>query len=228
MQILLVGDMEILWEGLAAVLSRRDRTWSAVRVAHVADAVRKVACGAPDVVIIQSQLPESDAAEAVGALSKACDGIRVVVLGIDGHNDDTFLAALEEGASGFVETTDSLDELLTCVRRVADGGTYIPDTLALRLATEYRHQTARAMPNGTELTEREKEVLGLLAQGYSNKAMARELVVSEHTVRAHLRNIMHKLRADNRVQAVARATRDGLLVVPDAPEATKPDSALIA
>ena len=228
MRIFLVGDMAILWEGLAQVLSRRDPSWSIVRLTSIADVVRRLARGAPNVVVIQSQLPDGSACEAVAALNHAAEDVRAVVLGIGSHNDGTFLAALEQGASGFIDSTASLEELLTCVRRVAAGDTYIPHTLALRLADEYRARSARRTPDGSELTERELEVLDLLAQGYSNKAMANELVVSEHTIRSHLRNIMHKLSAENRVQAVARATREGLLPTASIPEAPSQKSALTA
>jgi DNA-binding NarL/FixJ family response regulator len=210
MRVLLVGDMALLWEGIAQALATRGLSRSVVRLPSITEAANQVCRSRPDVALIQSRLPDGKAADAVRLLRGVDDGIRVIVLGIGDRNEETFLAALEEGASGFVDGTASFDDLLSAVRRVAAGDTFIPHNLAIRLASEYRERAPRPL-EGPCLTGRELEVLGLLAQGYSNKAMARQLVVSEHTVRAHLRNIMHKLNAENRVQAVARATRDGLL-----------------
>jgi DNA-binding NarL/FixJ family response regulator len=203
--------MALLWEGVAQALAKPGLSRSVVRLPSIAEAVNQVCRLKPDVALVQSRLPDGKACEAVRLLRGVDDGIRVIVLGIGDRNEETFLAALEEGASGFVDGTASFVDLLECVRRVAGGDTFIPHHLAIRLASEYRERAIRPL-EGACLTGRELEVLHLLAQGYSNKAMARQLVVSEHTVRAHLRNIMHKLNAENRVQAVARATRDGLLV----------------
>jgi DNA-binding NarL/FixJ family response regulator len=216
MRVLLVGDMALLWEGIAQVLSTQEVSRSVVRQPSIADAVRQVSCSNPDVALVQSHLPDGRASDAVRLLRSASDSVKVIVLGIGDHNDETFLAALEEGASGFIDGTASFDDLLDCVRRVGGGDTFIPHRLAVRLANEYRERSRRPL-HGTGLTSRELQVLQLLARGYPNKAMARQLVLSEHTVRAHLRNIMRKLDAENRVQAVARATREGLLPDGDAP-----------
>jgi DNA-binding NarL/FixJ family response regulator len=210
MRVLLVGDMALLWEGVAQALATPGLARSVVRLPSIREAVNQACRSRPDVALVQSRLPDGKACDAVRLLRGVDNGIRVIVLGIGDRNEETFLAALEEGASGFVDGTASFDDLLDAVRRVAGGDTFIPHNLAIRLASEYRERAIRPL-DGACLTGRELEVLRLLAQGYSNKALARELVVSEHTVRAHLRNIMHKLNAENRVQAVARATREGLL-----------------
>jgi two-component system nitrate/nitrite response regulator NarL len=210
MRVLLVGDMGLLWEGIAQALAAQGVSRSVVRLSTITEAVNQVRRSRSDVALVQSRLPDGKACEAVRLLRNVDDGIRVIVLGISDRNEETFLAALGEGASGFIDSTASFGDLLACVRRVVAGDTFIPHNLAIRLASEYKKRGVRP-PEGPYLTGREMEVLWLLAQGYSNKAMARRLVVSEHTVRAHLRNIMHKLNAENRVQAVARATRDGLL-----------------
>ena len=210
MRVLLVGDMALLWEGVAQALATRGLSRSVVRLPSITEAVNQAWRSRPDVALVQSRLPDGKACEAVHLLRRVDESIKVIVLGIGDRNEETFLTALEEGASGFVDGTACFDDLLDAVRRVAGDDTFIPHSLAIRLASEYRERAGRPL-DGACLTGRELEVLRLLAQGYSNKAMARELVVSEHTVRAHLRNIMHKLNAENRVQAVARATRDGLL-----------------
>lgn len=227
MRVLLVGDMALLWEGVAQALSTQEVSRSVERLSSVAEVVRHVSRSNSDVALVQSRLPDGSASDAVRILRSASDSVKVIVLGVGSCNDEAFLAALEEGASGFIDGTASFDDLLSCVRRVGAGETFIPHSLAMRLANEYKER-APGPANGAGLTSRELQVLRLLAQGHSNKAMARELVVSEHTVRAHLRNIMHKLSAENRVQAVARATREGLLVEDGVRLSEKADRALIA
>jgi DNA-binding NarL/FixJ family response regulator len=227
MCVLLVGDMVLLWEGIAEALSARGLTRCVVREPSIAQAVRRASRSNPDVALVLSRLPDGRASEAVRLLRNASDSTKVIVLGIGDHNDETFLAALQEGASGFIDGTASFDELLDAVRGVRDGDTFIPHRLAVRLASEYREGAVRP-PEGTALTGRELQVLQLLAQGHPNKTMARQLVVSEHTVRSHLRNIMRKLDAENRVQAVARATREGLLSDDMIPLAEDHDRALTA
>jgi DNA-binding NarL/FixJ family response regulator len=227
MRVLLVGDMALLWEGIAQALSARGLSRSVVHLPSITEAVRYVSRSNPDVALVQSRLPDGRASDAVRLLRNASDSVRVIVLGMGDHNDEAFLAALEEGASGFVDGTASFDDLLNAVRRVRDGDTFIPHRLAVRLANEYKGRAARP-PEGTALTGRELQVLQLLAEGYPNKSVAQKLVISEHTVRAHLRNIMHKLDAENRVQAVARATREGLLSEDSIPQAEYQDRALTA
>jgi DNA-binding NarL/FixJ family response regulator len=227
MRVLLIGDMALLWEGIAQALSTQEVSRSVVHQPSIAGAVRQVSRSNPDVALVQSRLPDGRASDAVRLLRSASDSVKVIVLGIGDHNDETFLAALEEGASGFIDGTASFDDLLNCVRRVGNGDTFIPHRLAVRLANEYRERSPRPL-DGAGLTGRELQVLQLLAQGDSNKAMARQLVLSEHTVRAHLRNIMRKLDAENRVQAVARATREGLLSDGGVPLAENHDRALSA
>jgi two-component system response regulator DegU len=227
MRVLLVGDMVLLWEGIAEALSARGLSRCVVHQPSIAQAVHQTSRSNPDVALVLSRLPDGRASEAVRLLRNASDSIKVIVVGIGDHNDETFLAALQEGASGFIDGTASFDQLLDAVRGVRDGDTFIPHRLAVRLANEYRGRAARPL-DGTGLTSRELEVLQLLAQGYPNKAMARQLVVSEHTVRTHLRNIMRKLDAENRVQAVARATREGLLSDDMIPLAEDHDRALTA
>ena len=227
MRVLLVGDMTLLWEGISQALSARGMSQSITRLPSISDAVRYVSRSDPDVALVQSCLSDGSVSEAVRLLRSASGDMRVIVLGLGYQNDEAFLAALEEGASGFIDGMASLDDLLDCVRRVSQGDTVIPHRLAVRLAHEYRERPLQT-PQGPGLTGRELEVLQLLAQGYSNKCMAQQLVLSEHTVRAHLRNIMRKLGADNRVQAVARATRDGLLVEQGVPLTDQHDRALTA
>jgi len=117
MRVLLVGDMALLWEGVAQALATRGLSRSVVRQPSIADAVRQVSRSDPDVVLVQCRLPDGSAADAVRHLRSVSASVKVIVLGIGDHNDEAFLAALEEGASGFIDGTASFDDLLRCVRR---------------------------------------------------------------------------------------------------------------
>ncbi len=215
MRVLLVGDLALLWAGIAEVLSRRELSRSLTRATTLREAVAILRRSPVDVVMIQSRLLDGKASTALGLLREAQRDVKVVALGLESGDQEVFLEALDAGVNGFIDGSSSIDDLLSCMTSVSEGHSYIPNRLAVRLATEYRRRSMRHAPAEAELTEREFDVLRLLAQGLTNKAIARQLVVSVHTVRAHLRSIMHKLQAENRVQVVTRATKDGLLADSD-------------
>eukprot|EP01032_Pedospumella_encystans_P005171 gene5171-6141_t len=122
--------------------------------------------------------------------------------------DHVLVKALEAGASGFVSKTRSLAELTSAVRAAAAGEAVISPELLARLLPRL-HRSGR--PRANDLTEREREVLGLLSGGLSNAAIAAELTVSVHTVRNHIANLSAKLGAHSKLEALSIAVRDGLL-----------------
>lgn len=216
MHLFSIGDVVVLWDAMREAMAARGLDW------RLGTAESTAACRAylqrtrPDVVITQAQFDEGNALEVIN-VARLHGDIPVLVVALDSTGEEMFLPALEAGAKGFIDRTASMDELLEAAARVAEGKTHIPQRFAARLAIEYRQMSQRR-PAPLGLTERELGVLALLAHGYSNKAIARALVVSEHTVRAHLRNIMRKLNVENRVQAVARVTREGILAALPLPE----------
>jgi len=216
MRLLLVGDIMVVWEAMEAAIAVRKLAWTSESVGSAAAIAAALERKKPDVIVMQARLPEGSAAQVIDEVRRLQEEARVVVIGMDDASEDVFLAALETGARGFVDRTASMDEFLACIQRVAEGQMYIPQRLAARLVQEYRELVPRRGED-LHLSKREMDVLALLAHGHSNKSIAHHLFVSEHTVRAHLRNIMQKLNAENRVQAVARITRDGLLLSLPAP-----------
>ncbi|HLF79279.1 MAG TPA: response regulator transcription factor [Dehalococcoidia bacterium] len=135
-----------------------------------------------------------------------------------GEDDRAVVTALRAGATGIIDDIPSSpDDLVTRLERIAIGEFVLSAPLATRLARMHAQESAHQLPPSKAdwLTQREQEVLGLLAQGSTNRDIAARLSVSEHTVRAHLRGIMQKLQVTNRVQAAALAWRNNL--VPESP-----------
>ena len=135
---------------------------------------------------------------------------------LTGQADSGVLAAaLESGCSGFVTKDGNLRDLASAIRGVLAGEVRVPQKLITQLAAYLR---PRPVATGSDLTRREFEVLRLLAEGHSTSAIVAELVLSIHTVRNHIRNILMKLNAQSRLEAVAIATRQGLLSEPGSRE----------
>jgi DNA-binding NarL/FixJ family response regulator len=168
------------------------------------DALEKIAALKPQVALLDVRMPELGGIEiARQAVRKSPD---TAIILYTGYGDRALLTeALDAGARGFVLKEAPLDDLLRAVKVVAGGGTYVDPVLAGVLAS------AAATDKLPALTQREREVLRLLADGLSNEEIGKELFISPETVRTHVRKAMNKLDADTRTQAVARALRGHLI-----------------
>ncbi|WP_250575064.1 response regulator [Nonomuraea sediminis] len=168
---------------------------------QVARAVR------PDVVVLDLQLPDMSGAEVARGLG---EGPRVLVLSASAEHDDV-LEAVKAGASGYLVKSASREEFLEAVQRTADGDAVFTPGLAGLVLGEYRRLAARAQPeDGPRLTERETEVLRLVAKGLSYRQIADRLVLSHRTVQNHVQNTLGKLQLHNRVELVRYAIEQGL------------------
>ena len=206
-RVLIVDDHEILTSSLALALDS-DPGMTTVGVAGtLARAKVMLATTAPDVVLLDHRLPDGDGVAAIGELRAIRPSAEIVVLTASAA-DHVLVAAIEAGAAGFVSKTRGLGDVTAAVRAAASGESVIsPEMLARLLPRLQRGHAARR----TELTEREREVLGLLADGLSNAAIAQRLTVSVHTVRNHISNLSAKLGAHSKLEALSIAVRDGLL-----------------
>jgi DNA-binding NarL/FixJ family response regulator len=168
------------------------------------DALEKIAALKPQVALLDVRMPELGGIEiARQAVRKSPD---TAIILYTGYGDRALLTeALDAGARGFVLKEAPLDDLLRAVKVVAGGGPYVDPVLAGVLAS------AAATDKLPALTQREREVLRLLADGLSNEEIGKELFISPETVRTHVRKAMNKLDADTRTQAVARALRGHLI-----------------
>jgi DNA-binding NarL/FixJ family response regulator len=206
-RMLLVDDHELVAEALRHALDKEPDLEVVGHATTVQQGVQAARDLHPDVVLMDFHLPDGRGTEATAQIKQERPSIAVVML--TSQADGAVLAAaLEAGCSGFVAKSANFRELASAIRSVLAGEVRVPSSLLEQLAAYLRPRPAAL---GSDLTPRELEVLRLLAQGCSTVAIMRELVVSIHTVRNHIRNILTKLNAQSRLEAVTVAARQGLI-----------------
>jgi DNA-binding NarL/FixJ family response regulator len=215
----LVDDQDLVRTGFRMILSVEDDIELVGEASDGMSATRLVEELAPDVVLMDVQMPTMDGIEATRRIVERSDA-RVVIL-TTFERDDYLFAALEAGASGFLLKSCSADELVGAIRNVADGHALLAPKMTRSLIDRFtadRRTPDRAEPSPDpalhELTDRERDVLVLIAQGKSNAEIADELVVGTATVKTHVSRILAKLDLRDRVQAVVLAYRSGLVRPP--------------
>ena len=206
-RVLIVDDHEVLAASLALVLDDQPDITTVGVAGTLAKAKALIVTATPDVVLLDHRLPDGDGVAAIGELRRLRPSAEIVVLTASAA-DHVLVAAIEAGAAGFVSKTRGLAEVTAAVRAAAAGEAVISPELLARLLPRFQ----RSRQSGrSDLTEREREVLGLLAEGLSNAAIAKQLTVSVHTVRNHIANLSAKLGAHSKLEALSIAVRDGLL-----------------
>ena len=164
----------------------------------------------PQVVVLDLQIPGPNGVEVTGKVLQHDPSARVLILSASGEQNDV-LEAVKAGATGYLVKSASRDELLTAVRRVAAGDTVFTPGLAGLVLGEFRRMAdGPAEPAGDGLTERETEILKMVAKGMSYKQIAERLVISHRTVQNHVQNTLRKLQMHNRVQLTRYAIEQGL------------------
>jgi len=207
-RVLVVDDHEVLATSLAHVLDAEPDMVSVGVAGSIEKAKSMVQTTAPDVVLLDHRLPDGEGVAAVAELRALRPGVKVVVLTASAA-DHVLVAAIEAGVSGFVSKTRSLGEVTSAVRSASSGEAVISPEMLARLLPRL-HRTGQSGGHAA-LTEREREVLGYLADGLTNAAIADKLVVSVHTVRNHIANLSAKLGAHSKLEALSIAVRQGLL-----------------
>ena len=210
--VMVVDDHPMWREGVA-----RDLTEAGFDVVATAangtDALTRATAVRPRVVVLDLQIPAPNGAEVTARLVKDDPTVRVLILSASGEQEDV-LEAVKAGATGYLVKSASRAELLSAVARVAEGDTVFTPGLAGLVLGEYRRLSdtpaASADPDTPRLTDRETEVLRLVAKGLSYKQIAERLFLSHRTVQNHVQNTLRKLQLHNRVQLVRYAIEQGL------------------
>jgi DNA-binding NarL/FixJ family response regulator len=209
MRVMVVDDHPMWRDGVARDLAEAGYEVVAT-VGEGRQAVRVAAAVRPELVVLDLQLPDLSGVEVARRLAASDPPPRVLVLSASGEQDDV-LAAVKAGASGYLLKSASKEEFLEAVRRTAGGDAVFTPGLAGLVLGEYRRLAAQPAPDvAPRLTERETEVLRLVAKGLSYKQIAERLVLSHRTVQNHVQNTLNKLQLHNRVELVRYAIEQGL------------------
>lgn len=208
-RVLIADDHAIVREGLASLVSR---TPDIAVVGEAANGLEVVAMARqlePDIILMDLMMPRLSGLDAIRQIKREDKPIRILVLSSFAEDEQIFLT-IKAGASGYLLKDSSPQQLITAIRDVHRGESSLHPTIARKLMREFKAPPKdRAAPDDL-LTDREVDVLKLVAQGYSNQEIAEKLVVSERTVGKHVSNILEKLHLVNRTQAALYALREGL------------------
>lgn len=209
-RVLLVDDHPLFLDGVRAALAGDSELEVVGAAEDRASALEQSALLQPDVVLMDLNLPDGSGIDATRDLLAARPTVRVLVMTMSA-DDDAVVAAMRAGARGYVVKGAGREELLQAVRTVAAGGAVFSPGVADRLGAFFSGLAAQpAREAFPQLTEREREVLELLARGYDNRRIARELFLSDKTVRNHVSNVLARLDAPDRSDAIQRARRAGM------------------
>jgi DNA-binding NarL/FixJ family response regulator len=203
-RILVADDHPVVRDGLAAMLGTQGDFEIVGAAASGVEAVERAAALKPDIVLMDLEMAgRDDGVAAIGRLAEETPESRVLVFTAF-DRDEQIVGAIKAGARGYLLKGAPRDEVFRAIRAVHAGGSLVEPVVASKLLRRVRE-------NGDAATPREVEVLRLVARGLPNKAIARELGVTERTVKFHVGSLLGKLDASNRTQAVARARARGLL-----------------
>jgi DNA-binding NarL/FixJ family response regulator len=220
LSIFIVEDHEMIRLGLKAGLERIEGFSIAGEAEDGLEAVEMICAQRPDVVLMDIELPGMDGIEATQRVKQRLPDLRVVML-TSHQEDEGIFAAFAAGADGYCLKGAPMTRLALAIRTVIDGAAWLDPAIASRVLREPARTAAASapaapkesegLPPGLELSDREKDVLRLVAEGLSNPEIGKRLYLSAETVKSHLRRIMEKLVADDRTQAAVKALRQGLI-----------------
>jgi DNA-binding NarL/FixJ family response regulator len=211
-RVVLVDDHDLFRTGLRTLLEEQEGVQVLGEASDGAEAVRLVGEAAPDVVVMDLNMPTMSGVDATRRITAQSPLTRVIVLSIS-DNDADVMDAIVAGACGYLLKDSSIESVVAGIRSAAVGASLISPAIASKVLQRVRTTTAdtdMADAIRAELSERELEVLRLVANGKDNAQIAAELVISPKTVKNHISNILMKLQMQNRIQAAVYAVRSGL------------------
>ncbi|HET6848937.1 MAG TPA: response regulator transcription factor [Gaiellales bacterium] len=211
-RLLLVDDHTVVRAGLRMLLDSDDEFEVVDEAGDLADAVFKVRRHKPDMILLDVRLPDGDGVEAIGRLRAEAPDSRVLILSME-DDPHHVRQAFANGANGYILKDAAETDLLQAVHEISSGGRYLHPELGARVmqADMAEREKAEADP----LSEREHEVLRLLARGHTNQEIAKMLYISVRTAETHRAHIMQKLRLRSRAELVSYALENGMLDASD-------------
>jgi DNA-binding NarL/FixJ family response regulator len=213
---LIVDDHALFRRGLEIVLVTEPDIEVVGQAGDGAEAIDKASEFVPDVVLMDVKMPRSSGIAACRAIKAAVPSAKIIILTMSDEEEDLF-EAIRAGASGYLLKDISLDEVAEAVRSVHGGQSLISPAMAGKLLHEFAtlaKRDAEEVPQqvpAPKLTDREMQVLRLVARGMNNRDIAKELFISDNTVKNHVRNILEKLQIHSRMEAVMVAVREKLI-----------------
>jgi two-component system NarL family response regulator len=213
-KVLIVDDHALFRRGLQMVLENETDIDVIGEASDGAEAIEQAERTLPDVVLMDVRMPRRTGIEATRAIKDSLPSAKILMLTISDEEGDLY-EAIKAGASGYLLKEISIEEVSDAVRAVHAGQSLISPSMASKLLTEFatmvKRRDERVQMPGPRLTDRELEVLKLVAKGMNNRDIGQELFISENTVKNHVRNILEKLHLHSRMEAVVYAVREKLL-----------------
>lgn len=211
-KLLVVDDHRVVRAGLVALLQQSPGVTVVGEAGNGEEAVAQIDSLQPDVVLMDIQMPVMNGVEATRQIKAGWPGVEVLVLTT--YSDDELIwGGLQAGAKGYLLKDAPPDELLRGIEAVAAGQSLLPPEIAAKLVQVISQGGPAKREPGEQLTERELEILRLIASGAANKEIAGQLYISENTVKTHIANLFQKLGARDRTEAVTRALARGLITL---------------
>jgi DNA-binding NarL/FixJ family response regulator len=214
-RVAVVDDQELFRRGLTMLLGVEDDIEVVGEAGDGVAATELAGTTVPDVILMDVRMPKRSGIEACVAIKEIAPTARIIMLTVSDEEADLY-DAVKNGASGYLLKDSSIDEVAQAIRVVADGQSLISPSMAIKLLDEFKQMSRsdRQQVPTPRLTDRELEVLKLVAQGLNNREIAKRLFISENTVKNHVRNILEKLQLHSRMEAVMYAVREKLLDPP--------------
>ncbi|MBF6614030.1 MAG: response regulator transcription factor [Chloroflexi bacterium] len=218
-RVLIADSHDLFRQGLSSLLNRQEGIEVVGEASDGAEARALSESSHPDVLLMELYMSASEGLHTVLQIMDEHTAGSVAIL-TSSEDDNDVLGAVKSGVKGYILKNSSLDELVQAVQALSQGGAYFSSSMFTKVLQEFTHLARRRdlqEAKGIDaLTDREKDVLRLVARGATNRDIADELVITENTVKVHLRNILDKLQLRNRQQAAAYAVQEGLIsrVVP--------------
>lgn len=215
-RVLVVDDHAVFRRGLQMVLQHEPDVRVVGEASDGAEAVEQAIETTPDVVLMDVMMPRRGGIDACTRIKEAVPSAKIIML-TNSDEEAHLYEAIKAGANGYLLKEISADEVVAAVRAVAGGQSLISPSMASKLLTEFasmvRRSDGRQQLPAPRLTEREMDVLRLVARGLNNRDIAAKLFISENTVKNHIRNILEKLQLHSRMEAVVYAVREKLLEI---------------